>query len=293
MNSKKRLGIFCVLLSAVIFGFTPVLAGLSYQGGNNGVNMAFLRALLSLPVLMLLGRKTAPGFRATRRQLRTGFGAGLTMFSCTLMLYSSYSYLSVGVATTLHFLYPLFVVLYHIVFDHQRPGVLKMAGLIVGLLGAVILVEVGPGGLSPLGMALALLSGVLFAAYILILQKEAADPMPIYHLMTVISVAGALLCGVVGLGMGRLTLSMTPASWAYTVAVALLVSGAACTLFQTGVRLVGDADSAIYSLLEPLTSILFGMLLLGETFSLRKGVSCALIILGLFLTAWADKKRTA
>ena len=78
--------------------------------------------------------------------------------------------------------------------------------------------------------------------------------------MTVISVAGALLCGVVGLGMGRLTLAMTPAAWGYTVAVALLVSGAACTLFQTGVRLVGDADSAIYSLLEPLTSILFGML---------------------------------
>lgn len=32
----------------------------------------------------------------------------------------------------------------------------KMAGLIVGLLGAVILVEVGPGGLSPPGMAIIL-----------------------------------------------------------------------------------------------------------------------------------------
>lgn len=293
MNQQKRLGIFCVLLSAVIFGFTPVLAGLSYQGGNNGINMAFFRALLSLPVLMLLGHKTAPGFRASPRQIRMGFLAGLTMFSCTLMLYSSYSYLSVGVATTLHFLYPLFVVLYHIVVDHHKPGALKMSGLIVGLLGAVILVDIGPGGLSPLGMALALLSGVLFAAYILILQKEAADPMPIYRLMTVISIAGTILCGAVGFGMGRLSFSLTPAAWGYTVAVALLVSGCACTLFQTGVRLVGDADSAIYSLLEPLTSILFGMLLLGETFTLRKGVSCALIILGLFLTALADKKRTA
>ena len=64
-----------------------------------------------------------------------------------------------------------------------------------------------------------------------------------------------------------------------------------CTLLQLGVRLAGDADSSIYSLLEPLTSILFGMMLLGETLTMKKALSCAMILGGLLITSLADRKK--
>jgi len=47
----------------------------------------------------------------------------------------------------------------------------------------------------------------------------------------------------------------------------------------------------VYSLLEPLTSIVFGLMLLGESITPRKSASCALILLGLLITALADRKR--
>ena len=72
-------------------------------------------------------------------------------------------------------------------------------------------------------------------------------------------------------------------------AFAVTIGGTA--VFQAGVRLVGDADAAIYSLLEPITSIVFGLLLLGEVFTTRKAISCALILLGLLLTTLADRKK--
>lgn len=291
MRKNRALGIFYVFLSAVVFGFTPILANMSYAGGNNGVNMAFLRAVVPLPVLLALGRMTSPGFRAAARQRRTGALLGLLNFGCTLMLYSSYSYIGVGIATTLHFLYPLFVVLYHVVRHHQRPGAAKTAGLLMGVAGALLLVEMGEGGLSPFGMGLALLSGVVFAAYIIVLQKEADHPLPLYRLMTCTSLAGAALCGVVGMGMGSLTLALTPQAWLFAVLTALLVSIGGSAVFQAGVRIVGDADAAVYSLLEPLTSILFGLALLGEAMTVRKGLSCALILSGLLLTALADRKK--
>ena len=141
-------------------------------------------------------------------------------------------------------------------------------------------------------MALALLSGVVFAAYIIVLQKEADQPLPLYKLMTATSLSGALLCLALGLGMGKLTLALTPQAWIYAIATALLVSIGGSAVFQAGVRIVGDTDAAVYSLFEPLTSLLFGLLLLGETFTVRKAVSCALILLGLFLTAMADRRKT-
>lgn len=291
MNNSRKIGILCVLLSAVIFGFTPVLAGLSYQGGNNGVNMAFLRGVIPLPVLFVLGRLTAHGFRASKKQIRMGIIAGVLQFGTSLLLYSSYSHISVGIATILHFLYPLFVILYHVIADRMRPSRIKWAGLIISILGAAVMVEVGPGGLSPLGMALALLSGVVFAGYMVVLQKESSEPMPLYRLMTIVSITGAIMSAVCGIGMGKLTFSLTPQAWGYVVGATLLVSVGGCTLLQLGVRLAGDADSSIYSLLEPLTSILFGMMLLGETLTVKKGLSSAMILIGLLITSLADRKK--
>ena len=72
MSKKYILGIVFVFLSAVIFGFTPVLANLSYSGGNNGVNMAFLRALLPLPVLFALGWGRGKRAKPTAGQIRRG-----------------------------------------------------------------------------------------------------------------------------------------------------------------------------------------------------------------------------
>lgn len=293
MKRSRGLGILEVFLSAVVFGFTPVLANLSYAGGNNGVNMALLRAVLPLPLLLPLGHATSPGYRASGRQLRMGALLGWLNFGCTLMLYSSYSYIPVGIATTLHFLYPLFVVLYRVLRFRYRPCAMKWTGLLTSLAGAMLLVEVGEGGLSPFGMALALGSGAVFAAYIILLDREAGQPLPLYRLMTVTSAAGAVLCALVGGLNGSLTLALTPQAWLYAVSAALLVSIGGSAVFQAGVRIVGDADAAVYSLLEPLTSIAFGLMLLGETFTLRKGVSCALILLGLLVTALADRKQKA
>jgi drug/metabolite transporter (DMT)-like permease len=68
----------------------------------------------------------------------------------------------------------------------------------------------------------------------------------------------------------------------------MLTAIVGCVLFQAGVRRVGDANAAIFSLLEPLTSIVFGVILLHDAFSLQKGLGCGLILLGLLCTSCAD-----
>ena len=85
MKKNQLSGVIFVFLSAVIFGFTPVLAAISYQGGNNGINMAFLRAFLPIPVLLLLWFFTARKSVPTRRQVGTGVILGGLLFGCTLL----------------------------------------------------------------------------------------------------------------------------------------------------------------------------------------------------------------
>lgn len=290
--NKRSLGVVCILASAVIFGFTPVLAALSYRGGNNGVNMAFLRALLPLPCLAVLARVSSRGVRMDGRQLRACVLAGVLVFGCTLLLYSSYTYIPVGLATTLHFLYPLYVVLYDVVFRKRKMGPWRAAGLALGVAGVLVSADTSGATVQNMrGVLLALGSGLLYAAYILALGYENRRPVPVYRLMFVVSLTGVPLCGLAGLVTGSLTITLTPGGWGYAVAAALLVSVAGCVLFQQGTRCVGEADAAILSLLEPIGSILFGLWLMNETLSPRAIFGSALILVGLLLNALGGRRR--
>ena len=276
----------------MIFGFTPVLATLSYRGGNNGVNMAFLRALLPLPCLVMLARSTSRGVRPDRSQTLLCILAGVLSFGCTLLLYSSYAYIPVGLATVLHFLYPLYVVLYDVLFRKQRLAVLRLAGLALGVAGVLLSMDMlGTSGLDARGLLLALGSGVVYAAYIITLGYESRRPLPVYRLMLGISLTGIPLCATVGLLTGRLTLALTPSAWGYAAAVALLVGVVGCVLFQQGIRCVGETDAAIFSLLEPLSSILFSFLLMHEVLGWRGILGSTLILLGLLCNALGGNSK--
>lgn len=288
MKNKKLFGQMCVFASAIIFGFTPVLAAISYKGGNNGINMAFLRALVPIPLLLLLGRKMPfPG----KRQWKSGLIAGCMSFGCTLMLYSSYEHISPGLATTLHFLYPLYVTVYEAIRDRERPGKMRLAGLCLGLVGSLLFLDGAGTGGSLAGFLLAIGSGLAYALYIISLGKEAeGEPMPLFRLMLVVSVSGVVLCGVAGLAMNKLTFAMPGNAWLCAIGVAILTAVVGCVLFQRGVREIGGANSALLSLFEPITSVVFSVWLLGDQLSPLKLLGSALILCSLVLITLQSKE---
>ena len=161
------LGYLCVILSAVIFGCMPLGANFLYAQGVTPMSLVFLRNLLSLPVLALLCQKQG-GLRISRGALLetslTGF------FGCCItpiLLFSSYCYLASGMATVFHFAYPVIVVLGGLVL---RERVQKKALFCAVLCSLGILLLIDPSGaVDPLGVALALTSGVTYAVYILLL----------------------------------------------------------------------------------------------------------------------------
>ena len=65
-RSRAGMGTLCVMLSALIFGVTPIMAKWTYAGGSNAVNLTLLRSLLALPVLLVLALRQPGGLRVGR-----------------------------------------------------------------------------------------------------------------------------------------------------------------------------------------------------------------------------------
>ena len=276
---NQWLGYFFVILSAVIFGCMPLGANFLYAQGVTPMSLVFLRNLLSLPLLALLGSRQG-GLRISRDALReVGVAAFFGCWLAPTLLFSSYRYLASGMATVFHFAYPVIVVLGGFLLREK----VKKSALFCALLCSLgILLLFDPHGtVDPLGVTFALTSGVAYAVYILILgyfrHREVSGFRLSFYMAIVSMICTLILC----LATGQLCLPQTPGGWGVAFLLSFAVSVGA---------VIGAQLAAILSTFEPITSIFFGILFLNETLTPRILLGSAITLLaGVLITVTGRK----
>lgn len=288
MNKYK--GIIYTALSAFIFGFTPILTKLTYSGGGNGITITFLRSTLALPILFIILTYKKIPLSLSKKEMKQVFIMGIFGTAMTtITLYVSYNYINVGMATSIHFIYPVLVTLCCILFFGDSINKKKIFALLFGTSGILFLMDVSSSS-SYMGLILALISGVTYAFYIVYMEKSGLKNLYYFKLSFYICIAGSALSGIFGLYSHQLTLSLTPTAWFYAFLVSIFTSVGALSLLQIGISLIGATNAAMLSTIEPITGVLLGMLILGETMTLPKAVGCLLITISVFLIASSQGK---
>ncbi len=281
--SEKSTGAICIALATVIYGILPVLIRITFDEGSNGPLSCFLRFALALPVLLpvLIARGT--GLRLTAAEARLLFWAGsIGTAGTTYLLNYSFAFIPVGMAATLHFIYPILVSLACVLLFRDRMDVWKVLALAAGVAGVAAFFE--RGAVSIPGIALALVSGGTYAAYIVLVDKTALVRMDFLKLTFYLCLFAAPVSLAGALAEGRFAPeNLTAKGWLVTILFSLGSTVGALVLFQLGVKRVGSATAAIMSTIEPITSVLLGILILGEDVTAAKAIGCALIVTSIVL----------
>lgn len=280
MKTQWAKGFIAVMVSAVFFGIVPLLVQTITAGGGSGFVAAFYRFLLSVPVLCLYLRLKKIPLRVTRQELGqilliTLFGYGGT----TLLLFNSYHYMPSGMATTVHFMYPVFTILGSMLFLKEKVQMRKLLCAALCVAGVLLMGSGGADGeVKPLGLGLALVSGMTYAFYILYLDKSSLRTMPELKLILYMNLIAAALLGTTLAGTGAFVWRMEASAWIAALALAAGGSFVGAFLFQRGVRLIGPQSAAILSTFEPITSLLVGVLFCHEHLTLTSAAGCILIL---------------
>ena len=287
MNKTK--GIALVILSAVIFGITPTMAKYTYTHGSNPVMMTMFRSLLPIPIILafLLFKKIPikiPAKTLGKISIIALIGSTVT----SVMLNMSYNYIPVGMSTTLHFVYPTFVSILCFLFYKEHIDRAKILALMISSAGILCFFQGGASG-SLVGILLALGSGLTYAFYMMSVDKWGIKDMHpmVFSLHTCLFVS--IYTFLYGAMTNQVTFDLTPLSWLYTFIVAVSVSVGANAFLQVGIRYTGASTSDILSMLEPITSVVCGVLILNESLSGVKLLGCALILFAVYLLT---RKRT-
>lgn len=178
-------------------------------------------------------------------------------------------------AIVLQYTAPVFVFLFTRLIWGEKISKLNGGALVVAMLGVAIIASDSAGEPEMAGVLLALLSGVLFAVYMVNLQRT-QEVHPVYLTWINNLVCALLLLLVV---KSRLALSLDQA---VTLAVMGAVQlGMPYFLFSKGLRTVPLQEASLIALIEPVLNPLWVAVIVGEIPSAATLVGGGIILLGL------------
>ncbi|MBP1577290.1 MAG: DMT family transporter [Oscillospiraceae bacterium] len=282
-------GYIFVMLSSAIFGCMPLVAKSVYASGVNTLSLVTLRSLLAVPMLYIVLRLRKTDISIKPKELGSvsllcAMGSAITP---TLLFYS-YSYISSGMATTLHFIYPVFVMLGCFLIYKDPIGKTKLLCVFLCVIGTALFYS--PDSVNAMGVALSLVSGVTYAAYIIMLDKNEVRLMDPFKFQFWGSLSCSIVMLVICLAADCLTLPQSIEIWAICLLFAFMVAVIGIMLFQVGVVLTGAQNAAILSTVEPIMGTVLGILIFDEVFGIRNLLGLAAILAAVILLAINENK---
>ncbi len=275
-------GYIYTALSAIIFGLMPLLTKIIIVRGATSLTIAFFRVFYVTIVLFFVLKIKKIDLYLEKRDLLSAiltsiFGSGLTI----IILNESYNYVDTGIATSLHFLYPLFVAVLCCFFYGEKIKKKQIISLSFALVGIICFMSKGNGSLF--GYFLAIASGLTYAFYLVKMDKTGLVKMNALKLSFYLALFTTIEIFTMNLFMQDVVFKMDAIAYGLLLVLALSSSFLATVLLQKGVLLLGSTRASFICLLEPVTSMIMGILWLNEALTFNKGLGGLAIIISLII----------
>lgn len=282
MGVIMKKGYIYTALSAIIFGLMPLLTKIIIARGATSLTIPFFRVFYVTIVLFFVLKIKKIDLHLEKRDLLSAiltsiFGSGLTI----IILNESYNHVDTGIATSLHFLYPLFVAVLCCFFYGEKIKKKQILSLSFALVGIICFMSKGDGSLF--GYFLAITSGLTYAFYLVKMDKSGLVKMNALKLSFYLALFTTIEIFTMNLFMQDVVFKMDAIAYGLLLVLALSSSFLATVLLQKGVLLFGSTRASFICLLEPVTSMIVGILWLNEALTFNKGLGGLAIIISLIV----------
>jgi len=289
----KMRGIFLIILAAFSFGLIPFFAKTAYNGGFNPFSFSLFRCIFTALTIFIILKKRNKSVAIVKKQILPLFKASFFgYFLMMVTLFSAYNHMATGLATTLHFIYPLATMAGAVVIYKEKASISQVLALFVSLFGIFFLAGVDTNGTITLtGFILALSSGLFYAYYVLIVSHSNVRTLSAMVQIFYITLFNSIFLLIMTLFTGTLMLDISLTGFLASIMVALVSSVFGMVAFQAGLKAVSATSATILSTFEVVTSILIGVIFLAETLSAFQLGGSILIVFSVIWVSLAEKKH--
>ncbi|MCR5714942.1 MAG: DMT family transporter [Bacteroidales bacterium] len=280
-SHRRWTGYVAGIAAGIAYGMNPLFGKPLMESGVPILVMLFYRYLISAILLGFWMLRRKESFKVEGRELWLLVILGLLFAGSSITLFFSYYYIPSGLATTLIYLYPVFVAL-TMVFLRVYPSWQTWVSILATVLG-VILLSVPSGGmqLRLAGIALATGSALCYTYYLVIINRSRRIRHVSEHKITFYSLmVGAILFSGISLlqGVNLLEGISGPADWSLLLGLAIFPTMISMLGIAISTRYIGPVKTSVLGVFEPLTAIFTGVLLFRESITLQMAAGILICI---------------
>jgi drug/metabolite transporter (DMT)-like permease len=289
-------GLVLATLGAIAFSGKAIIVKLAYRHGVDAVTLIMYRMLFALPIFAVMAwwaSRDKPAL--TRRDWWGVFGLGFTGYYLASFLdFAGLAYISASLERLILYLNPTLVLLLGLVLYKRHISRRQALGMAISYCGVILVFghEINFAGAdAALGALLVLGSAVSYAVY-LSFSGELVQRLGSLRLVGLASTVACVLC----IGQFVLLRPMHAALVAPEVIWLSVLNATLCTvapvlMVMMAIERIGAGLAAQTGMVGPMSTILMGVLLLGEPFTAWVAAGTALVVAGIFV--FSSRPRSA
>jgi len=283
-------GLLLATLGAIAFSGKAIIVKLAYRYGVDAVTLITYRMLFALPLFTLLAWWAGRGKPAlTRRDWITVLGLGFTGYYLASFLdFAGLAFISASFERLILYLNPTLVLALGLVLFKRKVTARQLIALGVSYCGVLLVFGhevtlLGPN--AALGAALVFASAVSYAIY-LVYSGEEVKRLGALRLTGLATTVACVLCIVQFLILRPLgALAVAPEVIWLSLLNATLCTFVPVLMVMMAIERIGATLAAQTGMVGPLSTILMGVVILGEPFTAWIAAGTVLVLAGIWLLA--------
>ncbi len=283
-------GLLLATCGAIAFSGKAIIVKLAYRYGVDAVTLIMYRMLFAMPMFVVLSWWAGRGKPAlTRRDIVTIVGLGFSGYYLASFLdFAGLAYITASLERLILYLNPTIVLLLGLVVFKRRVNPRQLVALAVSYCGVLLVFghEVTLVGTHvALGAALVFASAVSYAIY-LVYSGEEVKRLGALRLTGLATSVACVLC-IAQFFILRPVSAMDVAPEVIWLSVlnATLCTFAPVLMVMMAIERIGATMAAQTGMIGPLSTILMGVVILGEPFTVWVAAGTVLVLAGIWLLA--------
>ena len=285
------------MVGAVAFSGKAIIVKLAYRHGVDPVTLIMLRMLFALPIFLIMAWWASRGKSAlTRKDWLGVLGLGFTGYYLSSFLdFAGLQYISASLERLILYLNPTLVLLLSWLFYRQRISWRQMAGMAISYAGVVLVFGheiTAQGSDAAWGAFLVFLSATTYALY-LVYSGEMVRRLGSIRLVGLASTVACLCCILQFVLLRPLTLEhVAPEVMWLSLINATVCTVAPVLMVMMAIERIGASMTAQTGMVGPISTILMGVLILGEPFTVWVAAGTVLVLAGIYVFTRSPRLAT-
>lgn len=291
MNRIK--GILYAAVSSSTFGLAPFFSITLLLAGFSAFEVLSYRWGVASVVLTAFGLFSGCSFRLSKKDFGVVFLLSLLRAVTSFSLIIAYQNIASGVASTIHFMYPLAVALAMMFFFQEKKSLWVMFAVLMSLLGAALL-SLGEldakNGNTMIGLVAACVSVFSYAGYIIGVRTTRAVQINSIVLTCYVMGLGTLFYLIGAFSTSGLQWVTDEYTWLIILGLALPATAISNITLVQAIKYAGPTLTSILGAMEPLTAVVIGVLVFKELFTVNSAIGILLILMAVSIVVFRRQK---